>query len=78
MAEAFQCGRLGVALQRAHGKADRLVRAQAARGVLDPGAPETWKADQPASHWLKVLGPPVDSLAHPEAMDSNSVWELKA
>ena len=78
MAEAFHCGRRGVALQAVHGKADRLVRAQAARDVLDPGAPEIWTADQPASRWLKVLGPPVDSLAHQEAKDSNSVWEPQA
>jgi hypothetical protein len=32
-------------------------------------------AVQPASRWLKALGPPVDSLAHQEAKDSNSVWE---
>jgi len=78
VAEAFQCGRRGVVPQRAHGKADRLVLAQAARDVLDPGAPEIWTADQPASRWLKVLGPPVDSLAHQEAKDSNSVWDRQA
>lgn len=78
MAEAFHCGRRGVALQAVHGKADRLVRAQAARDVLDPCAPEIWTAAQPASRWLKVLGPPVDSLAHQEAKDSNSVWEPQA
>jgi hypothetical protein len=78
VAEAFPCGRRDVALQRDRGKADRHVRAQAARDVLDPGAPEIWMAVQLASRWLKVLGPPVDSLAHQEAKDSNSVWEPQA
>ena len=77
-AREFRFDRRGVARPRVHGKADRLVLAQVARDVLDPGAPEIWTAAQLASRWLKLLGPPADSLAHPEAKGSNSVWEPQA
>jgi hypothetical protein len=58
--------------------ADRFVRAQAALDGLVQGVPEILMVGQPASRWQKALALAVDSLAHREAADSNSVWEAPA
>jgi len=58
--------------------AGRCVQAQADRGGPAPDAPEIWMAGLRASRWPWALALPVDLLAHREATDSNSVWELPA
>ena len=58
-----------------HATAVHCAQERAVRDVLDRDAPEILRAGRPALRWPKVLAPPVDLLAHREAVDSNSVWE---